>query len=220
MKSQRFQSTFPARGATRWDAKKYRYMRISIHAPRTGSDASCKSLQSAKTISIHAPRTGSDGRAGGRISHFPQDFNPRSPHGERHWDDISEAYSAYISIHAPRTGSDGMRTQDEIRDTLFQSTLPARGATRKLKAMTRDEFAFQSTLPARGATQIEILPVLSAGHFNPRSPHGERRERIGAGRSTSTFQSTLPARGATYESAMDKLLAKTFQSTLPARGAT
>ena len=36
---------------------------------------------------------------------------------------------------------------------------------------------FQSTLPARGATR-KLLATLSArSHFNPRSPHGERRYR-------------------------------------------
>ena len=56
---------------------------ISIHAPRTGSDADVVARRKQRQkISIHAPRTGSD------------------------WDDINKAYSAYISIHAPRTGSD------------------------------------------------------------------------------------------------------------------
>ena len=33
---------------------------ISIHAPRTGSDAAKEALVRAAAISIHAPRTGSD----------------------------------------------------------------------------------------------------------------------------------------------------------------
>ena len=60
----------------------HRTLRISIHAPRTGSDK--------------GPR--SDGGA-------DDDFNPRSPHGERPWDNGSPAAHP-ISIHAPRTGSD------------------------------------------------------------------------------------------------------------------
>ena len=100
---------------------------------------------------------------------------------------------------------------------------------------------FQSTLPARGATVYAKLLRNKYSHFNPRSPHGERRARLNKIASILPFQSTLPARGATLcrygdlqarqfqstlpargatESAMDKLLAKTFQSTLPARGAT
>ena len=57
--------------------------RISIHAPRTGSDwiRLALALYGSK-ISIHAPRTGSDVYAKllrNKYSHF----NPRSPHGER-----------------------------------------------------------------------------------------------------------------------------------------
>ena len=78
-----FQSTLPARGATRWTRWTRRFLSISIHAPRTGSDADgCAQGDSARSISIHAPRTGSDGVIGHK--RFSQiDFNPRSPHGER-----------------------------------------------------------------------------------------------------------------------------------------
>ena len=60
-------------------------IRISIHAPRTGSDAAEQRSNdsSVSPISIHAPRTGSDRLyAGGQPR--SDDFNPRSPHGERH----------------------------------------------------------------------------------------------------------------------------------------
>ena len=57
-----------------------------------------------------------------------------------------------ISIHAPRTGSDCLSTKCSRPDSLFQSTLPARGAT---------------------ATSSPTRPIST--HFNPRSPHGERR---------------------------------------------
>ena len=56
---------------------------------------------------------------------------------------------------------------------------------------------FQSTLPARGATHPAQHQDNDTQHFNPRSPHGERHTfrcwllRLGI------FQSTLPARGAT-----------------------
>ena len=146
-------------------------------------------------------------------------FNPRSPHGER----LQTAYVHYatrmISIHAPRTGSDGLRASSSAgsRDfnprsphgerpfkrlkvrplDLFQSTLPARGATGRLNPLIEDGGKFQSTLPARGATKqvkseantmiISIHAPRTGSdiarppkvqnflHFNPRSPHGERR---------------------------------------------
>ena len=56
-----FQSTLPVRGATRNPRRRRRGARISIHAPREGSDSLYKSpVQGRQYISIHAPREGSD----------------------------------------------------------------------------------------------------------------------------------------------------------------
>ena len=82
-------------------------------------------------ISIHAPRTGSDDDYLGYIG-YDCDFNPRSPHGER---------------RQPWATS--------VMSTAFQSTLPARGATR-------------ATARRPGGQH----------NFNPRSPHGERQEYV------------------------------------------
>ena len=79
------------------------------------------------------------------------DFNPRSPHGER------PIVPFFISPLLK-----------------FQSTLPARGATRRKRYPTQEQ-EFQSTLPARGATK-------------------KRNDLVARG---LIFQSTLPARGAT-----------------------
>ncbi len=101
---------------------------ISIHAPRTGSDMAkrgesrgrhafqstlpargatdaAREADEIARISIHAPRTGSD------------------------WGENPSALFAYISIHAPRTGSDLAQGYQINPGTIFQSTLPARGAT-------------------------------------------------------------------------------------------
>ena len=100
-----FQSTLPARGATTDNLRGIETSTISIHAPRTGSDGAGLPNQPGHDISIHAPRTGSDGRRVQRLP-FRQNFNPRSPHGERR-----------------RTAT------HKRRHERFQSTLPARGAT-------------------------------------------------------------------------------------------
>ena len=101
-----FQSTLPARGATTPPTPAATLPAIiSIHAPRTGSDHSTMSPAAFLVISIHAPRTGSD-------------FVLNSPLPCR-----------LISIHAPRTGSDGGRVKSINGNAVFQSTLPARGAT-------------------------------------------------------------------------------------------
>ena len=104
--------------------------------------------------------------------------------------------TSVISTHAPRTGSDNSRFRFIVSYALFQPTLPARGATPSSNGLiwvqgisthaprtgsdrgtnsTRLQSAlFQPTLPARGATKKPLIPVLIAGDFNPRSPHGER----------------------------------------------
>ena len=123
-----------------------------------------------------------------------------------------------ISIHAPRTGSDKSGFDGCCKRCPFQSTLPARGATRVLYTVTPSG-SFQSTLPARGATQLSFraapqisfqstLPARGATHtqewacprryFNPRSPHGERPIPSRSFSAFCVFQSTLPARGATW----------------------
>ena len=172
---------------------------ISIHAPRTGSDWRFAHVVNSDNISIHAPRTGSDSSP-----RFPAEstayFNPRSPHGERPADAQQHDHKAWISIHAPRTGSDLNSIRWHGLLALFQSTLPARGATPTRYASPRGYrdfnprsphgerrttifFAirlnlFQSTLPARGATTNRILIGLISQYFNPRSPHGERLRKV------------------------------------------
>ncbi len=126
-----FQSTLPARGATQQNYKIHLLVSISIHAPRTGSDLMQYLSSGFFIISIHAPRTGSD---------FVIYCTNNSP---------------TISIHAPRTGS------DDLLATSVESLA-----------------IFQSTLPARGATQHRPPYARNYRDFNPRSPHGERRKRF------------------------------------------
>ena len=108
-------------------------------------------------------------------------------------------YSTYfffrISIHAPREGGDTDYKPMAEGYSKFQSTPPARGATRMEESCNITP-VFQSTPPARGAT-------------------------IPSGRSTAgmIFQSTPPARGATSPTGRGGG-AYRFQSTPPARGAT
>ena len=103
-------------------------MPISIHAPREGGDpAIVKVWNLAVKISIHAPREGGDDEI------------------------IANAAQYFISIHAPREGGDCLRTWGHLANKKFQSTPPARGATK------------QSYLSK---------PVNS--NFNPRPPRGGR----------------------------------------------
>ena len=83
-----------------------------------------------------------------------------------------------------------------------------------------DGFLFQSTLPARGATVCIKFSTIWDCYFNPRSPHGERHGCYIIGNWEDIFQSTLPARGATRRVGANLHIRRQFQSTLPARGAT
>ena len=124
-----FQSTLPARGATFHLIDSSRVKTISSPAPRTGSDFIPPiQLDAPRRISIHAPRTGSD------LVILSICTPP-----------------VVISIHAPRTGSDSISGTKSANSTGFQSTLPARGATRQ-----------------------EARHSGAPHYFNPRSPHGER----------------------------------------------
>ncbi len=147
-------------------------------------------------ISIHAPRGGSD------------------------TDRVQELERAdAISIHAPREGSDLTWAMVNAVLFIFQSTLPAGGATMHSSGLYfcsfisihaprggsdyalvwnewfRDEF--QSTLPAGGATNHNSSLTLTFKYFNPRSPRGERQLCALDDEHMTLFQSTLPAGGAT-----------------------
>ena len=191
---------------------------ISIHAPRTGSDVFTAHTREGYIISIHAPRTGSDRiRAGSMIT--STDFNPRSPHGERPGRFVAAIYEFVISIHAPRTGSDN-QARAHARKGKISIHAPRTGSDPGNASRASRQKEFQSTLPARGATTTSCTTYRRTLHFNPRSPHGERREPMISLFGAFVFQSTLPARGATNCTAPGLPRGGTFQSTLPARGAT
>ena len=168
----RFQSTLPARGATTTETKSRAYMRISIHAPRTGSDVRRQPLRRILGISIHAPRTGSDGwvedmYAYGRISiHAPRtgsdaylctphgeegNFNPRSPHGERQGAVRAAAEWRYFNPRSPH------------------------GERPDWYAMMRPARMISIHAPRTGSDETLSTMQRDKTDFNPRSPHGERR---------------------------------------------
>jgi len=145
-----FQSTLPAKGATPLAGLPGAACAVSIHAPREGSDVvhlrgapplECFNPRSPRRerhdfsdgcndlviVSIHAPREGSD--------------DP----------DITNPEADSVSIHAPREGSDIVQSKTATDITVFQSTLPAKGAT-PVFGFHQFSFTFQSTLPAKGAT--------------------------------------------------------------------
>ena len=100
-----FQSTLPARGATEFKIEGIWRWKFQSTLPARGATVSSSNCMLRFNISIHAPREGSDGYYG-VSTRQRQHFNPRSPRGER---------PALSLSPGPKN--------------LFQSTLPARGAT-------------------------------------------------------------------------------------------
>ena len=83
-----------------------------------------------------------------------QDFNPRSPHGERPGRIGLVVRRCFISIHAPRTGSD----MDKLLAT--------------------DYSKISIHAPRTGSDLRRCRRGDDGGNFNPRSPHGERQRKV------------------------------------------
>ena len=148
-------------------------LRISIHAPRTGSDGDGSHGGRIAKISIHAPRTGSDASISSS-THGSAYFNPRSPHGER---------PEHTLLH--------------IILRLFQSTLPARGATGTLRR-AECRCCISIHAPRTGSDGLQEVWMIPAQHISIHAPRtGSDRHKGKRQTNFSAFQSTLPARGAT-----------------------
>ena len=125
-----------------------------------------------------------------RVSHF----NPRSPHGER------------------RTGT----TSTKHTASIFQSTLPARGATSVIGVPCAsavisihaprtgsDSAAWRHCIrasisihaPRTGSDDTTDGDAQAPPHFNPRSPHGERPPRGGRTRRRNGISIHAPRTG-------------------------
>ena len=135
------------------------------------------------------------------ISPHGQDFNPRSPHGERRLAEQMARLAEVISIHAPRTGSD--RNLVEFR--LFPAIsihAPRTGSDTRKRLRRPCRQAFQSTLPARGATRC-VKKVCKKPEISIHAPRtGSDPIWRWMARKYCSFQSTLPARGATLHRAI------------------
>ena len=170
--SEVFQSTLPAWGATLGRIQRPRIIPISIHAPRVGSDPCVAAL-------------------GGILRHF----NPRSPRGERPTRKVGPESPMDFNPRSPR-GERPIPVSSFISNPLFQSTLPAWGAT-IMQQVIEHNTAISIHAPRVGSDFIDLA---TGFHYD-------------------LFQSTLPAWGATRELSRE-LPPQVFQSTLPAWGAT
>ena len=238
-----FQSTHPARGATRqWQTTSTQGSYFNPRTPRGVRQIRGGRHLARRPISIHAPREGCDSASAPSTAQSGH-FNPRTPRGVRRLLLLFCFKFQVISIHAPREGCDRGLQQRLWLWLLFQSTHPARGATTSGRAYRALTTKFQSTHPARGATFIGLLfaHIYTISIHAPRegcddpdfvytigetviSIHAPREgcdSKInGVSATTVKFQSTHPARGATRGCYCHAWVAGVFQSTHPARGAT
>ena len=172
-----FQSTLPVWGATTGRRRKVTYKWISIHAPRVGSDPLIlrqqpvvKIFQSTlpvwgatmaklpkvknKQISIHAPRVGSDLPRLSEDWVREDDFNPRSPCGERPSNPLLDIDISEFQSTLPVWGATGDQC---IAGALIQNFNPRSpcGERHLEGADFQGVGQFQSTLPVWGATLSE-----------------------------------------------------------------
>ena len=180
-----------------------------------GATPKSNPCQGCRRISIHAPRGGSDGPEAKKKG-AGRNFNPRSPWGERPlWAAAAKAAGIFQST-LPVGGATRLRPTP-ITSSLFQSTLPVGGATRRPTRRVK-KFLFQSTLPVGGATNGG-LPPATTGTFQSTLPVGGATAPGARSAGSGKFQSTLPVGGATWLGGTAPWWPG-FQSTLPVGGAT
>ena len=166
-----FQPTLPARGATIDGAGRKQCKTISTHAPRTGSDLAC--------ILLRSPC---------------QNFNPRSPHGERRRRSTNKRGQFIISTHAPRTGSDREINLGKFT-TLISTHAPRTGSDDRKVTFDAENLRISTHAPRTGSDPMLGKHPLEVAHFNPRSPHGERRRWWSQRRSRPEISTHAPRTG-------------------------
>ena len=124
-----FQSTLPVWGATLYRVCPLDRLRFQSTLPVWG--ATCGRLSAIKEviISIHAPRVGSDSDTFLFYTIFSNNFNPRSPCGERRTISVSLPSLANFNPRSPCGERPAIRCTPQTR-AAFQSTLPVWGATK------------------------------------------------------------------------------------------
>ena len=186
-------------------------------------------------ISIHAPRMGSNRPTSKKRCRI-LNFNPRSPHGERRASYCTPAFLTYFNPRSPH-GERLCHISRNISATIFQSTLPAWGATVLLfnihrtfcisihaprmgsdhhgHHVRRASESISIHAPRMGSDFFCYISCNISTNFNPRSPHGERLFISILAASEKTFQSTLPAWGATLRRNTDLLNLSYFNPRSP-----
>ena len=215
-----FQSTHPARGATFTSPFLFQVPgNFNPRTPRGVRPGPTATAVVVAAISIHAPREGCDYKREG-VPCFDYEISIHAP--REGCDDPDFVYTigeTVISIHAPREGCDSKINGVSATTVKFQSTHPARGATRGCYCHAWVAGVFQSTHPARGATPRKNGIFGLPRYFNPRTPRGVRQAGCVFTFPCAYFNPRTP-RGVRHVPRWRDIRTLTFQSTHPARGAT
>ena len=194
---QTFQSTLPLRGATASLAYHLGMPEISIHAPLTGSDllAGQKVVTEAKfqsTLPLRGATLGTEQEIRDK-----DDFNPRSPYGERpdrnyvhfsvcRFQSTLPLRGATITTKTPETTSRNFNPRSPYGERpllLFRRYrfrpisihAPLTGSD-QYKLIIIDGFDISIHAPLTGSDRYACGGYSRLGHFNPRSPYGERQK--------------------------------------------
>ena len=135
---------------------------------------------------------GSDRGAPALTRHVRQNFNPRSPGGERLGLVYDQEADFLISIHVPRVGSDPCSVFRGVPDMMISIHVPRVGSDQTGPNTTTQSNLFQSTLPGWGATSWCRFCCYWSMNFNPRSPDGERRQARAPQRNQIYFNPRSP----------------------------
>ena len=154
---------------------------------------------------------------------------------------VTSTFAFSISIHAPREGGDFTASNKNAAESLFQSTPPARGATRRDHLDGHGAGDFNPRPPRGGRRRCSAISC-AYGDFNPRPPRGGRRQIKKEGSRTAAISihapreggdrspahpdgqkrdfNPRPPRGGRRRHICSAMSYSRFQSTPPARGAT
>ena len=111
----------------RWSSPVRKSNKFQSTRPAWGATANLRLCRSLLHISIHAPRMGRDIKAG-NINLLFKHFNPRAPHGARRRVPLVKEVIFYFNPRAPH-GARQKKLDVALIKRIFQSTRPAWGAT-------------------------------------------------------------------------------------------
>ena len=140
--------------------------------PVWGATGAGRCRGQGRKISIHAPRVGSD-RINVAISILLCHFNPRSPCGERPRKQGQRQGAHRFQSTLPVWGATRKQAAREQQAQHFNPRSPC-GERQFNPEKEAARTSFQSTLPVWGATPRRRSAAIGRSNFNPRSPCGER----------------------------------------------